>query len=63
MLITNARQALLQNLPYQAWVWQNEKVDPLTVETGDLSEDEREILADGCLINYYRSLHEKQHAE
>ncbi|MDD6457321.1 MAG: hydratase [Lactimicrobium massiliense] len=63
VLITNARQALLQNLPYQAWVWQNEKVDPLTVETGDLSEDEREILADGCLINYYRSLHEKQHAE
>ena len=27
----------------------------LSVSTGALTEDERQIIADGCLINYYRS--------
>lgn len=30
-------------------------VVPFTVTTGDLTEPERRIIADGCLINYYRT--------
>ena len=30
-------------------------VRKFAVSTGDLTEDERQIIADGCLINYYRS--------
>jgi aconitate hydratase len=29
-------------------------VSKFAVSTGDLTEDERQIIADGCLINYYR---------
>ena len=30
-------------------------VNSFTVSLGDLTYDEREIIADGCLINYYRN--------
>ena len=30
-------------------------VKKTSVSTGALTEDERQIIADGCLINYYRS--------
>ena len=30
------------------------RVLPFAVSLGDLEATEREILADGCLINYYR---------
>ena len=30
-------------------------VKPFSVSLGDLTYDEREIIADGCLINYYRN--------
>jgi aconitate hydratase len=30
-------------------------VTPFTVSTGPLTEGERQTIADGCLINYYRS--------
>ncbi len=30
-------------------------VKPFTVSLGDLTEDERQIIMDGCLINYYRN--------
>ena len=31
------------------------KVTPFQVSLGDLTPDERQIIADGCLINYYRN--------
>ena len=30
-------------------------VAKMPVSTGDLTDDERQIIADGCLINYYRN--------
>lgn len=32
----------------------NEDPVPLTFRTGDLTDDERQIILDGCLINYYK---------
>jgi len=54
ILIPNVRQALegdLQNIP--AYVL-GEKVLPFTLYMTPLTADERRILADGCLINYYK---------
>ena len=54
ILIPNVRQALegdLQNIP--AYVL-GEKVLPFTLYMAPLTADERRILADGCLINYYK---------
>lgn len=31
------------------------RVLPFDTSTGDLTEDEKQILVDGCLINYYRN--------
>ena len=46
----------------QWFSWLNMKRNPMisyametTVSLGDLTPDEREIIADGCLINYYRN--------
>ena len=33
----------------------NGHVTPFTVTLGDMTKDERQIIADGCLINYYRN--------
>ena len=33
----------------------NGEVVKMPVSTGDLTDDERQIIADGCLINYYRN--------
>ena len=30
-------------------------VTPVTLRLGALTDDERQILADGCLINYYKN--------
>ena len=54
ILIPHVRQALegdLQNIP--AYVL-GEKVLPFTLYMAPLTADERRILADGCLINYYK---------
>ena len=54
ILIPHVREALkgdLQNIP--AYVL-GEEVKPFTLYMAPLTSDEREILADGCLINYYK---------
>ena len=32
-----------------------DKLVPFTLRLGELTDDEREIILDGCLINYYRN--------
>ena len=32
----------------------NEDCKPFTLRLGDLTDDEREIILKGCLINYYK---------
>ena len=54
ILIPRVREALkgdLQNIP--AYVL-GEEVKPFALYMAPLTSDEREILADGCLINYYK---------
>ena len=54
ILIPHVREALkgdLQNIP--AYVL-GEEVKPFALYMAPLTSDEREILADGCLINYYK---------
>ena len=54
ILIPHVREALkgdLQNIP--AYVLR-EEVKPFALYMAPLTSDEREILADGCLINYYK---------
>ena len=54
ILIPHVREALkgdLQNIP--AYVL-GEEVKPFALYMTPLTSDEREILADGCLINYYK---------
>ena len=52
--LPHVREALkgdLQNIP--AYVL-GEEVKPFALYMAPLTSDEREILADGCLINYYK---------
>ncbi|MDD4849896.1 MAG: hydratase [Gemmiger sp.] len=56
LFVPGARKALLEKL--DVWpayvVGADGKTQALTVSLGALTDDERQILADGCLINYYR---------
>jgi aconitate hydratase len=38
-----------------AYAVRDGKLAPFTMTLGDLTDDEREIICDGCLINYYRT--------
>ncbi len=57
IFIPGIRKAVLKNTPeFTAYaVKPDGKVTPFSVSTGALTESERQIIADGCLINYYRS--------
>jgi aconitate hydratase len=50
------RKALLEGTePLTAWVIDGRgKTEKITLQLGAMTEDERQILADGCLINYYK---------
>ncbi len=39
----------------RAWAFGPEGAREFTLSLGDLTDDEREIILDGCLINYYRN--------
>ena len=39
----------------RAYVVKDGKLVSFTMTLGDLTDDEREIICDGCLINYYRT--------
>ena len=57
VFIPGLRKAVLEGtLEFTAYaVKPDGTVTPFTVSLGDLTPDEREIIADGCLINYYRN--------
>ncbi|MCD7838723.1 MAG: hydratase [Clostridiales bacterium] len=56
IFVPGIRQAVLENKPeFTAYaVKPDGTVIPFPVTTGELTEPERQIIADGCLINYYR---------
>jgi aconitate hydratase len=37
-----------------AYVVKGEELVPFTLRLGEMTDDERQIILDGCLINYYR---------
>ncbi len=57
VFIPGLRKAVLEAIPeFTAYaVKADGTVTPFTVSLGDLTPDERQIIADGCLINYYRN--------
>ncbi len=57
IFVPGVRKAVLENTPEMtAYVIKSDgTVKPFTVSTGALTEPERQIIADGCLINYYRN--------
>ena len=57
VFIPGVRKAILEGTPeFTAYAVNLEgKVTPFQVSVGDLTPDERQIIADGCLINYYRN--------
>ncbi len=57
IFVPGVRKAILANTPeFTAYaVKPDGTVTPFTVTTGELTEAERQIIADGCLINYYRN--------
>lgn len=57
IFIPGVRKAMLENkLEFTAYVVKPDgKVAPIQVSTGPLTDAERQIIADGCLINYYRA--------
>ena len=57
VFIPGLRKAVLEAVPeFTAYaVKADGTVTPFSVSLGDLTPDERQIIADGCLINYYRN--------
>ena len=57
VFVPGLRCAILEATPeFTAYaVKADGQVTPFQVSLGDLTPDERQIIADGCLINYYRN--------
>ncbi|MBR2823656.1 MAG: hydratase [Clostridia bacterium] len=57
VFLPGLRRAVLEAVPeFTAYaVRANGTVTPFSVSLGDLTPDERQIIVDGCLINYYRT--------
>ena len=57
VFVPGLRKAVLEGIPaFTAYaVRADGSVSPFTVTLGELTRDERQIIADGCLINYYRN--------
>ena len=57
VFVPGIRKAILGGVnDFDAYVVKADgSVTKLPVSTGDLTDDERQIIADGCLINYYRN--------
>ena len=53
ILAKNVRTSMKNDQPVEAYVFTNQ-VSKIELRLGSLTEDEKEILEDGCLINYYR---------
>ena len=48
-----------KNTEIEAYVIKDGGLVPFTLTMGELTDDEREIIEDGCLINYYRAHNKK----
>ncbi|MCI7468582.1 MAG: hydratase [Lachnospiraceae bacterium] len=48
-----------KNTSIEAYVVKDGGLVPFTLNMGELTDDEREIIEDGCLINYYRAQNNK----
>ncbi|MBQ7992750.1 MAG: hydratase [Solobacterium sp.] len=55
VFIKNIRASLLEEKAIEAYAVTNDEVSPVTLSLGALTPEEKQILADGCLINYYRN--------
>ena len=54
IVLPGIREAVAQKAPQiQAWAFRDGKPVSFTLTLGDLTDDEREIILAGCLINYY----------
>ena len=55
VFLKHIRSSLLEGKPVQAWIIKPDgTVTPFEVSLGSLEPSEKEILASGCLINYYK---------
>ncbi len=55
LYVPNIRQQVADKAKeFSAYIVKEGKVTPFTLKMGDLTEDERKIILDGCLINYYK---------
>lgn len=56
IFVPGIRNAIKQKLPkVNAYAVHGEKLESFELEIKPLTDDEREIILDGCLINYYKS--------
>jgi aconitate hydratase len=53
LLAKDVRQAMKNDAPVQAYVY-TDHIEKIELHLGSLTPDEKEILYDGCLINYYK---------
>ncbi len=55
VFVPNIRSAILDKVDeIKAYVVSEGKTNEITLKVGALTDDERQILVDGCLINYYK---------
>ena len=55
LFVPAIRQAIIDKTEeIQAYVVKDGQMQPFTLQLGDLTDDERDIILKGCLINYYR---------
>lgn len=54
VLVKDIRKAVDKTLDITAYAVDGDKVNEITLRLGALTEDEKQILKDGCLINFYK---------
>ncbi len=56
LFIPNVKKAVVEKADsIKAYTVKNGELTEFTMSLGDLTDDERQIIEDGCLINYYRN--------
>jgi len=54
VFVKDIRKAVDKDLDITAYAVDGDKVNEITLRLGALTEDEKQILKDGCLINFYK---------
>ena len=54
LFIPNIKQAIIEKATEIKAYVVGDEMEPFVLKMGDLTDDEREIILKGCLINYYR---------